>query len=133
MPSDTATTGPTRSNGPNGGDPHDNDEAVQAALLEVRNAIQGVGRALPEVARASRGAIDDLFRVIEGGSDQQVTAGISLSLGLAIGMLVAGAPRPIVLAALAPVAVMGLTLADRRADRASRSRGFEEAAAAGRV
>jgi hypothetical protein len=69
------------------------------------------------VARASRGAVDDLVRVIESGSDQQVTAGISLSLGLAIGMLVAGAPRPLILLALAPVAVMGLTVADRRTGR----------------
>ena len=114
----TATrTGATRSRRANGGDPHGNQEAVQVALREVRNAIQGVGRSMPEVARASREAVDDLFRVIDRGSDQQVTAGISLSLGLAIGMLLAGAPRPVVLVALAPVAVMGLTLADRRSGR----------------
>jgi len=119
MTSDTTATrsGTTRSRGVNGGDPSGNEEGVQVALREVRNAIQGVGRSMPEMARASRGAVDDLFRVIESGSDQQVTAGISLSLGLAIGMLVAGAPRPLVLLALAPVAVMGLTLADRRAGR----------------
>jgi hypothetical protein len=119
MTSDTTATrsGTTRSRGANGGDPSGNEEGVQVALREVRNAIQGVGRSMPEMARASRGAVDDLFRVIESGSDQQVTAGISLSLGLAIGMLVAGAPRPLVLLALAPVAVMGLTLADRRAGR----------------
>ncbi len=105
--------------GANGGDPvAGGEEAVEVALHEVRNAIQRVRRSVPEVARASRGAVDDLFRVIEGSSDQQVTAGISLSLGLAIGMLVAGAPRPVILLALAPVAVMGLTLADRRAGRA---------------
>ena len=45
----------------------------------------------------------------------QVTAGVSLSLGLAMGMLLGGAPRPLILIALAPAAVMGLTLADRRA------------------
>ena len=119
MTSDTTATRPgtTRSRGVNGGDPSGNEEGVQVALREVRNAIQGVGRSMPEMARASRGAVDDLFRVIESGSDQQVTTGISLSLGLAIGMLVAGAPRPLVLLALAPVAVMGLTLADRRAGR----------------
>src|SRR5207244_12442672 len=111
MTSDTTATrsGTTRSRGVNGGDPSGNEEGVQVALREVRNAIQGVGRSMPEMARASRGAVDDLFRVIESGSDQQVTAGISLSLGLAIGMLVAGAPRPLVLLALAPVAAMGLT------------------------
>ena len=54
------------------------------------------------------------------GSDQQVTAGISLSLGLAMGMLLGGAPRLLILAALAPVAVMGMALLDRQSGRTSR-------------
>jgi hypothetical protein len=59
---------------------------------------------------------------IEAGSDQQVSAGVTLSLGLAIGMLVGGAPRLFVAAALVPVAAMGLVLMDRRAlGRASAS------------
>ena len=94
---------------------------MQVAMREVRNAIQGVGRSMPEVARVSRGAVDDLIRAIEAGSDQQVTAGVSLSLGLAIGMLLGGAPRLLILLALAPVAVMGLALADRRTGRSRSS------------
>ena len=69
----------------------------------------------------SRGAVDDLMRAIETGSDQQVTAGVSLSLGLAIGMLLGGAPRLLILLALAPVAVIGLALADRRTGRSRAS------------
>jgi hypothetical protein len=72
---------------------------------------------MPEVARASRSAVDELIRAVEAGSDQQVTAGVSLSLGLAMGMLLGGAPRPLILLALAPVAVIGLALADRRTAR----------------
>jgi len=119
MTSDTTATraGATRSRGANGDDHRGNEEAVQVALREVRSAIQGVGRSVPEVARLSRGAFDDLIRAIETGSDQQVTAGVSLSLGLAIGMLLGGAPRPLILLALTPVAVMGLALADRRTAR----------------
>jgi len=119
MTSDTTATraGTTRSRGANGDDHRGNEEAVQVALREVRSAIQGVGRSVPEVARLSRGAFDDLIRAIETGSDQQVTAGVSLSLGLAIGMLLGGAPRPLILLALTPVAVMGLALADRRTAR----------------
>jgi hypothetical protein len=107
----------TRSRGANGGDPGGNAEAVQAALHEVRSALQGVGRSMPEVARVSRSAVGDLMRAIETGSDQQVTAGVSLSLGLAIGMLLGGAPRLLIALALAPVAVVGLALADRRTGR----------------
>jgi hypothetical protein len=76
---------------------------------------------MPEVARVSRGAVDDLMRAIETGSDQQVTAGVSLSIGLAIGMLLGGAPRPLIALALAPAAIMGIALADRRTGRSRTS------------
>ena len=90
---------------------------VQAAAREVRSALEGVSRSMPDVARASRAAVDDLVHAIEAGSDERVSAGVTLSLGLAIGMLIGGAPRPLIVLALAPVAVMGLTLAERRASR----------------
>ena len=98
-------------------DPSGNAEMVEAAMHEVRNALQGVGRSVPEVARVSRTAVDDLVRAIETGSEERVTAGVSLSLGLAIGMLIGGAPRLLIALALAPVAVMSLALADRRTGR----------------
>lgn len=110
-----ARTRSTRSVGASGGDPTSNAEAVQAAYREVRNAIQGVGRSVPEVARVSRGAVDDLVRAIETGSDERVSAGVTISLGLAIGMLLGGAPRLLIALALAPVAIMAVVLADRRA------------------
>ena len=115
---DTTTTTTSRSRRPNGGDQHSNSEAVQAAVREVRNAIHGVSRSVPEVARVSRTAVDDLVRAIETGSDERVSAGVTLSLGLAIGMLLGGAPRLLIALALAPVAIMGLVAADRRAGRA---------------
>ena len=116
----TETTAPRttsgRSRSANGGD-SSNAEMVQAAAREVRSALEGVSRSMPDVARASRAAVDDLVHAIEAGSDERVSAGVTLSLGLAIGMLIGGAPRPLIALALAPVAVMGLTLADRRAAR----------------
>ena len=89
-------------------------QAVQAAVSEVRGALENVSRQVPDVAKASRKSIDDMFRAIETGSDERVSAGVTLSLGLAIGMLLGGAPRLLILAALAPVAAMGLVLQDRR-------------------
>jgi len=100
----------------------DANDTVQAAVREVRGAIENVSRSVPDVARASRGAVDDLFRVIETGSDERVTAGVSLSLGLALGMLLGSAPRLLVIIALAPVVAAGLVLADRRATTRSSSR-----------
>lgn len=110
-----ATT--TRTRSANGGE----SDAVQTAVREVRGAIENVSRSVPDVARASRGAVDDLFRVIETGSDERVTAGVSLSLGLALGMLLGNAPRLLVLIALAPVVAAGLVLADRRTKSTSRA------------
>jgi len=112
-----ARTTSTRPRGEVGIDVGGNAEAVQAAYREVRNALQGVSRSVPEVARVSRGAVDDLVRSIETGSDERVSAGVTLSLGLALGMLLGGAPRLLIAFALAPVAIMSLVLADRRAGR----------------
>ena len=118
MTTETTTTR-TTSTRPRGadGDDSSNAEMVQAAAREVRSALEGVSRSMPDVARASRAAVDDLVHAIEAGSDERVSAGVTLSLGLAIGMLIGGAPRPLIVLALAPVAVMGLTLAERRASR----------------
>jgi hypothetical protein len=103
-------------------EPADTGDTMQAAVREVRGAIENVSRSVPDVARASRGAVDDLFRAIETGSDERVTAGVSLSLGLALGMLLGSAPRLLVIIALAPVVAAGLVLADRRTATRSTSR-----------
>ena len=112
-PRSSTTRSRSASDTDSGGPP----EAVQVAVREMRNAIDGIGRSMPDVARVSRSALDELVRAVESGSDQQVTAGVSLSLGLAMGMLLGGAPRILILLALAPVAITGLALADRRASR----------------
>ena len=111
MTSETTTT--TTKSRTNGSSTADRD-GVQAAVAGARDAIGSVSRQVPDVARASRAAVDDMFRAIETGSDERVSAGVTLSLGLAIGMLLGGAPRLLILAALAPVAAMGLVLQDRR-------------------
>jgi hypothetical protein len=110
MTSETATT-TTRSRSNGGAADRD---AIQTAVSEVRGAIENVGRSVPEMARSTRSAAEDMFRAIETGSDERVSAGVTLSLGLAIGMLLGGAPRLLILLALAPVAAMGLVLQDRR-------------------
>ena len=116
MTSETSTTTRSRTNGSS--TERDN---VSAAVAEVRGALENVSRSVPDMARASRSAVDDMFKAIESGSDERVSAGVTLSLGLAIGMLLGGAPRLLILAALAPVAAMGLVLQDRR-KRSSSSR-----------
>ncbi len=123
MSSETArtTTGTSRSRATNGADHGSGMESVQAAVREVRSALAGVGRAAPDVARVSRGAVDDLVRAIETGSDERVSAGVAISLGMAIGMLLGGAPRILILLALAPVAIMGIVQTERRTGRSRSS------------
>jgi hypothetical protein len=94
---------------------------VAAAADEVRGALQGVSRQVPQVARASRGAIDDLYRMIDSSSDERMTAGVTLSLGLAIGMLLGGANRLAIALSLIPVAITGFVMADRRMGSSART------------
>ena len=103
----------------NGADTRDTTtRAIDGAVHEVRGALIGVGRSVPDMARASRAAAADLFTAIEAGSDERISTGVTLSLGLAIGLLLGGAPRLLIALALAPLAAMGLVLADRRATAA---------------
>ena len=114
MTSETSTSTSTRKSSSTAEAEADARNTVAVAASQVSGAIQGVSKQVPQVARASRGAIDDLYKMIDSSSDERVTAGVTLSLGLAIGMLLGGAPRLLILAALAPVAAMGLVLQDRR-------------------
>jgi hypothetical protein len=96
---------------------------VAVAADQVRGALEGVSNQVPQVARASRSALDDLYRMIDTSSDERVTAGVTLSLGLAIGMLLGGANRLLIALSLIPVAITGFVMADRRVGttRATRS------------
>lgn len=96
--------------------------AAVTAMREARGALAGVSRSMPDLARASRGAMDEALQAIERGSDERLSAGVALSLGLSIGLLIGGAPRMLVALTLVPLAAIGLTLADRRS-RAARASG----------
>jgi len=93
----------------------DDRAAVRIAADEVRGALDSMSRSVPEVARVSRGALDDALKAIETGSDERLSAGLTLSLGLAIGLMVGGAPRILTAAALIPIAAIGLAMVDRQA------------------
>lgn len=61
------------------------------------------------------------MRAIEGGTDQGLTTGATLSLGLAVGLLIGGAPRLLVLGALIPAAAIGIQMMDRQRGTTTRS------------
>jgi len=98
------------------------DETSSESLaMDARAALQDLGQQLPEVARVSRGLVSDALRAIEQGSDNSLAAGATLSLGLAAGLLIGGAPRLLILVALAPAAAIGLQMVDRQKARPTRT------------
>jgi hypothetical protein len=99
----------------------DRSTAVMDAATEIRGVIEGAGRSVPALARTTRNAAVDLYRTIDAGSDERVSAGVTLSLGLAVGMLIGGAPRLLIALALVPLAITGFVMADRRTRITSRS------------
>jgi hypothetical protein len=88
-------------------------ETAAEVASTVRDAAGTVAARLPEAAATTRAAVDEAARRIETGSDEMLTAGATLSLGVAVGLLIAGASRILVVLALIPAVAMGLTLLDR--------------------
>jgi hypothetical protein len=100
------------------------DKPVQQAKDAVREAadtVLGVANTaverLPEAAATTRDAIADARRTIDSGSDETLSAGTLVAFGFALGLLVGGANRLLVILALVPAAAMGLTLLDRQTSR----------------
>ena len=93
------------------------DRDLGATTREVANEVaeraSSVAARLPDAAATTRGAVEEAARRMEAGSDEMLTVGASLSLGLAVGMLIGGAPRILVAVALIPATAMGFTLLDR--------------------
>lgn len=97
-------------------------EVVGDVAQGVRGAAETVAARLPDAAATTRAAVDEAARRIETGSDEMLTAGATLSLGLALGLLIGGASRILVALALIPAAAMGMTLLDRNTRSGGRAR-----------
>jgi hypothetical protein len=105
----------TSSNGEGG--PRQAAREVAGSARDVAGSVataasEAVAR-LPEAAQTTRGAMEEANRAIRAGSDEMLTAGTTLSVGLALGLLIGGANRLLVILALIPAAAMGFTLLDR--------------------
>ena len=82
---------------------------------EVADRASAVAARLPDAAASTRTAVEDAARRMESGSDEALAVGTSLTIGLAIGLLIGGANRLLVVLALIPATAMGFTLLDRYA------------------
>jgi hypothetical protein len=86
---------------------------VSGAATAVAGATGDAAARLPGLADRGRVAFEDANRRIQAGTDEMLTVGTAVSFGFAVGLLVGGASRILVAAAMVPVAMMGLTLLDR--------------------
>ena len=102
-------------------DAEDTIRDVGATTRDVANEVaeraSAVAARLPDAAASTRTAVEEAARRMESGSDGALAVGASLSVGLAIGLLLGGGNRLLVALALIPATAMGFTLLDRYAGR----------------
>ncbi|HEV8402797.1 MAG TPA: hypothetical protein VGQ31_07155 [Candidatus Limnocylindrales bacterium] len=96
-------------------------DSVAGAAETVKDTATDAVSRLPEVAATTRAAIEDANRQISAGSDEMLAVGTLLSFGFAMGLLVGGANRFLVGAALVPAAMLGFNLLDRGTRAGKRS------------
>jgi len=89
-------------------------DTARAMADTVATAAADVRDRLPEAMATTRDALAEAGRTIRTGSDDQLSAGTLVSVGFALGLLVGGANRLLVLLALVPAGAMALTLLDRQ-------------------
>ena len=113
-----ATTERTTARATNGRSAAATKDGVVDTARDVAGSAIGVvsdaAARLPEATATTRGALADAGRTIQSGSDESLSAGTLVSFGFALGLLVGGANRILVMLALVPAAAMGLTLLDRQ-------------------
>jgi hypothetical protein len=89
----------------------------------VADRASAAAARLPDAANATGVQLGRANERIQTESDEVLTVGTALSLGLALGLLLGGANRILVFLALMPAAAMGYTLFDRHnGSRGVRSR-----------
>jgi hypothetical protein len=107
-------------NGTSGTDQSDRiGEHVDEAAQSLMERGRAVANQLPEAVDGARGMIEAASSQMDGLSDQGVIAAVALSAGVAIGLFLGGAPRPILVLALLPTAITARS-AMQRGVRASR-------------
>jgi hypothetical protein len=95
------------------------DEATDLAATakgiasDVADRAVSAAQRLPDAASATGVQLGRANQLIQAESDEVLAVGTSLSLGLAMGLLLGGANRLLVILALIPATAMGFTLFDR--------------------
>jgi ABC-type transporter Mla subunit MlaD len=93
-------------------------EKITTTAKQMADTVAGVAgevsARLPEAAETTRDAFQEANRMVRAGSDETLKVVAAFSLGFAGGLLLGGAPRALVLAALVPAALVGSEFVDRK-------------------
>ena len=107
------------------GDSHETEEqqspfAMMAGTQErIRSGVGKAAEAMPDAMASAQSAARDTRRRLDQMSDDNLLAGASFSLGLAIGLFVSGTSRLLVALTLVPAAAMLSTLMTREREAAT--------------
>jgi hypothetical protein len=117
------TTNPTTADGEVNGT-GDLASTARDIAGDVADKASAAAARLPDAANATGVQLGKANEMIRSESDEVLAVGTSLSLGLAVGLLLGGANRLLVILALIPATAMGFTLFDRHngGPRATRAR-----------
>jgi hypothetical protein len=88
-------------------------QTAKGIASDVADKAAAAASRLPDAASATGYQLERANAIIQRESDEVLAVGTSLSLGLAMGLLLGGANRLLVILALIPASAMGYTLFDR--------------------
>jgi hypothetical protein len=93
------------------------DDGIAGTARHVADSVAGaagdVTARIPEVAQGTRDALTEANRMVHGGSDQTLKLVGAAAIGFAVGLLIGGANRLLVVLSLVPAALIGATLLER--------------------
>lgn len=93
-------------------------EGLASTARQVVDTVAGAAgdatARIPEVAQTTRTAFSEANRMVHRGSDETLRLVGAASVGFAVGLLVGGAHRVLVVASLVPAALIGSTMIERR-------------------
>jgi hypothetical protein len=103
------------------------DHGITDTARHVADSVAGaagdVTARIPEVAQGTRDALTEANRMVRGGSDSTLTLVGAGAIGFAVGLLVGGANRILVVLSLVPAALIAATLLERVDAEAGHSSG----------
>ncbi|MEO5884002.1 MAG: hypothetical protein ABIQ58_00590, partial [Candidatus Limnocylindrales bacterium] len=93
------------------------EQSIAQTARQVADTVAGaagdVSARIPEVAQNTRDAFTEANRMVHRGSDDTLRLIGATSIGFAVGLLVGGANRLLVIASLLPAALIGATMVER--------------------